>query len=191
MRLHMTMDTQIATHPQFLAGTWKLDPTHAELSFSVRHLAISKVRGSFETFDVTVVTSEDPAETTVEATIDIASVTTNQKDRDAHLRTGDFFKADEFPTATFHSTRVAIDGDDFVIDGDLTLRGVTKPITLTGEFGGVAKDPYGQTKAGATATTKINRHDFGVSWNAALETGGVMLGDEVTLTAELQVALQA
>ncbi|WP_281884645.1 YceI family protein [Agromyces rhizosphaerae] len=185
------METQIATHPQFIAGTWKLDPMHAELSFSVRHLAISKVRGAFETFDVTVVTSEDPAETTVEATIDIASVTTNQKDRDAHLRTGDFFKTDEFPTATFRSTRVAIDGDEFVIDGDLTLRGVTKPITLTGEFGGVATDAYGQTKAGATATTKINRHDFGVSWNAALETGGVMLGDEVTLTAELQVALQA
>lgn len=191
MRLHETMTNLIDTHPSYVVGTWAIDPTHSTLTFSVKHLAISKVRGSFEKFDVTVVTAEDPTATTVEAVIDIASVNTNQKDRDAHLRTSDFFQVDEFPTATFTSSSIAITGDDFTITGDLTLRGVTKPITLTGEFGGIATDGYGQTKAGLTASTKINRHDFGVSWNAALEAGGLTLGDDISLTIELQLVLQA
>ena len=177
--------------PGYVTGTWKLDPTHSELSFSVRHLAISKVRGTFETFDVTIVTAENPEESTLEASIDIASVNTNQKDRDAHLRTSDFFLVDEHPTATFRSTKFDVDGDDFTITGDLTLRGVTKEVVLKGEFGGIVTDGYGQTKAGATATAKINRHDFGVSWNAALEAGGFTLGDDVTLNFELQVVLQS
>jgi polyisoprenoid-binding protein YceI len=184
------METQTITHPQYTAGTWKLDPTHSEISFSVRHLAISKVRGTFEKFDVTVVTSHEAAESTVEATIDVASVNTNQEQRDAHLRTSDFFQVDEHPTATFRSTGWAVDGEDFSLTGDLTLRGVTKPITLKGEFGGLITDGYGQVKAGASATTKINRHDFGVSWNAALEAGGLTLGDDVTISIELQLVLQ-
>ncbi len=191
MRLHETMTNLIDTHPSYVVGTWAIDPTHSTLNFSVKHLAISKVRGSFEKFDVTVVTAEDPTATTVEAVIDIASVNTNQKDRDAHLRTSDFFQVDEFPTATFTSSSIAITGDDFTIDGSLTLRGVTKPITLTGEFGGIVTDGYGQTKAGIAASTKINRQDFGVSWNAALEAGGLTLGDEISLTLELQLVLQA
>jgi polyisoprenoid-binding protein YceI len=189
MRLHGLMTTSLATRSDYVAGTWKLDPTHAELGFSVRHLAISKVRGSFETFDVTIVTTEDH-QISVEATIDVASVNTNQKDRDNHLRTSDFFLVDEHPTATFTSTATKIDGDDFELAGELTLRGVTKPVTLTGEFGGIATDGYGQTKAGASATAKINRHDFGVSWNAALEAGGFTLGDEVTLSFEIQLVLK-
>jgi polyisoprenoid-binding protein YceI len=184
----MTLTTP--SHPDYVVGTWKLDPTHSELSFSVRHLAISKVRGTFESFDATVVTAEDPQQSTVEATIDIASVNTNQKDRDNHLRTSDFFLADEHPTATFRSTSVQVDGDDFTIPGELTLRGVTNPVVLKGEFGGVTTDGYGQTKAGFSATTKFNRHDFGVSWNAALEAGGLTLGDDVTLNLELQLVLQ-
>ncbi|THG31486.1 YceI family protein [Naasia lichenicola] len=185
------MTTSSAIHPDYIVGTWKLDPTHSELSFSVRHLAISKVRGKFESFDVTIVTADDLADTTVTASIDIASVNTNQKDRDAHLRTSDFFLADEHPTADFVSTAVAIDGDDFTITGDLTLRGVTKSVVLKGEVGGVITDGYGQTKAGVSASTKINRHDFGVSWNMALEAGGLTLGDDVTLTFDIQVVLQA
>jgi polyisoprenoid-binding protein YceI len=182
--------TDIATHPQYIAGTWKLDPAHSEVTFSVKHLAISKVRGSFETFDVTIVTGEDPTNLKVDATIDVASVNTNQKDRDNHLRTSDFFLVEEYPTMTFSSTSATVDGDDFTIVGDLTLRGVTKPVTLTGEFGGIVTDGYGQTKAGATASTKINRKDFGVNWNAALEGGGFTLGDDVTINVELQVVLQ-
>ncbi|HAM26550.1 MAG TPA: polyisoprenoid-binding protein [Microbacteriaceae bacterium] len=185
------MTNLIDTHPAYVAGTWKLDASHSELSFSVKHLAISKVRGFFETFDVTVVTGEDPTTTTIEAVIDIASINTGQKDRDAHLRTSDFFLVEEHPSATFTSSNIAIDGDDFTIDGSLTLRGLTKPVTLKGEFGGIVTDGYGQTKAGATASTKINRQDFGVSWNAALEAGGLTLGDEITLNIELQLVLQA
>jgi len=188
--LHVSMTTSTDIHPSYVAGTWKLDPTHSTVTFSVRHLMISKVRGSFESFDVTIVTAENPADSTIEASIDVASVNTNQKDRDAHLRTSDFFLADEHPTANFVSTSIEFDGDDFTATGDLTLRGVTKPVVLKGEFGGIMTDGYGQTKAGATATTKINRHDFGVSWNAALEAGGVTLGDDVTINLDLQVVLQ-
>jgi polyisoprenoid-binding protein YceI len=191
MRLHTLMTNITETHPAYVAGTWVLDPTHSEVTFSVKHLAISKVRGSFERFTATIVTAEDPAKSTVEASIEVASVNTNQKDRDNHLRTNDFFKADEFPNITFVSTSVALDGDDITVVGDLSLRGVTKPVTLKGEFGGIVTDGYGQTKAGFTASTKVNRHDYGVSWNAALEAGGLTLGDDVTINFELQFTLQA
>ncbi|NEM90447.1 YceI family protein [Galbitalea soli] len=181
--------TATTTHPQYAVGTWKLDPTHSEITFSVRHLAISKVRGSFRTFDVTVETTAE-GQVTVEATVDIASVDTNQKDRDNHLRTSDFFLVEEYPTMTFRGSDIAIDGDDFTLAGELTLRGVTKPVTLRGEFGGIVTDGYGQTKAGVTASTKINRKDFGVNWNAALEGGGFTLGDDVTVNVEIQLVLQ-
>jgi polyisoprenoid-binding protein YceI len=185
------MTTITDTHPTYVAGTWALDPTHSEVTFSVKHLAISKVRGTFERFTATIVTAEDPTDSTVEASIEVASVNTNQKDRDNHLRTNDFFKADEFPNITFVSTSVALDGDDITVVGDLSLRGVTKSVTLKGEFGGIVTDGYGQTKAGFTASTKINRHDYGVSWNAALEAGGFTLGDDVSINFELQFTLQA
>ena len=184
----MTTSTDI--HPDYAVGTWKLDPAHSEISFTVKHLKISKVRGTFDNFDVTIVTAENPHDSTIEATIDVASVNTNQKDRDAHLRTSDFFLVDEYPTMTFVSTSFAGDENDFQVTGDLTLRGVTKQVVLTGEFGGLMTDDYGRTKAGASATTKINRHDFGVNWNAALEAGGLTLGEEVTITMDLQVILQ-
>jgi polyisoprenoid-binding protein YceI len=174
----------------YQAGTWKLDPTHSEIAFSVRHLAISKVKGTFEQFDVTVTAPENPADATIHATIEIASVNTKQPMRDDHLRTSDFFAADEHPQMTFASTAFHPDEDGtFVLDGDLTLRGVTKAVTLKGDFGGITVDGYGQTKAGVEAKTKINRHDFGVSWNAALEAGGVTLGDDVTITFDLQFVL--
>ena len=185
------MTTTSDTIPGYAAGTWVLDPAHSELSFSVRHLAISKVKGKFEKFDVTVVTSENPLDTTLTASIDVSSVNTGQKDRDNHLRTSDFFAIDEHPTIDFVSTSVHFDGDEATINGDLTMRGITKPATFTGEFGGVIVNGYGQTVAGASFTTKINRHDFGVSWNAAIEAGGVTLGDTVTITIDAQVALQA
>ena len=188
MQLHTHMTNDTLTHPHFTTGTWKLDATHSELGFTVRHLAISKVRGAFKTFDVTAETNESGL--SVQASIDVASVDTNQAQRDDHLRTSDFFKVDEFPTATFTSTDVAVDGDDFTIVGDLTLRGVTKSITLKGELGGVVTDGYGQKKAGASFTTKIDRKDFGVNWNAALEAGGMTLGDDVTISGEVQLVLQ-
>lgn len=174
------------------AGTWNLDPTHSEVSFSVRHLAISKVKGSFESFDASLVTAEDHTASKVTASIDVASVNTNQKDRDGHLQSGDFFLAGEHPTMTFVSTSIEEKGDDaFLVHGDLTLRGVTKPVTLKSEFGGLVVDGYGQTKLGFSATTKIDRTEFGVTWNAALEAGGFTLGNDVTVTLEIQFTLAA
>ena len=176
--------------PGYVAGSWTLDPAHSEVSFTVRHLAISKVRGTFDSFDATIVTAENPEESTLVATIDMNSINTNQKDRDNHLRTSDFFAIDEYPTMEYRSTGIRQDGDDFLLDGELTLRGVTKPVTLRGEFGGIITDGYGQTKAGASGSAKINRKDFGVNWNTALEGGGFMLGDDVTISIDAQVVLQ-
>ena len=184
------MTTNLASRSDYRVGTWKLDPAHSELSFWVRHLKISKVRGTFESFDVTVITPEDPSKISIEASIDVSSVNTGQDARDNHLRSSDFFLVEQHPHMLFRSSGIQVDGDDFTIEGDLTLRGVTQSVTLTGEFGGVITDDYGRTKAGASASTKINRQDFGVSWNAALEAGGFTLGDDVTITIDLQVDLQ-
>ncbi len=183
------MTTNLASRSDYRVGTWSLDPTHSTLSFSVRHLAISKVRGTFDSFEVTVVTPEDPSKISVTATVDVSSVNTAMEARDNHLRTSDFFLVEEHPHMTFASTDITIDGDDFTLTGDLTLRGVTQSVTLTGEFGGIATDGYGQVKAGASASTKINRTEFGVNWNAALEAGGFTLGDDVTINMELQLVL--
>jgi polyisoprenoid-binding protein YceI len=177
------------TIPGYVAGTWNLDPTHSEVTFSVRHLAISKVKGSFEKFDVTLTTGASIVDSTVKASIDIASINTKQADRDNHLRTGDFFAADEHPTIEFVSTKITESGDDLLIDGDLTLRGVTKSVQLKAEFGGIVTDGYGQTKAGFSAKTKIDRTEFGVNWNAALEAGGFTLGNDVTIDIEVQLVL--
>ena len=185
------MTATAETIPGYVAGTWKLDSMHSEITFSVRHLAISKVRGSFGTFDVTVVTGENPLDTTVAVSVDVASISTGQKDRDAHLRTSDFFAVAEHPTIDFVSTDITVNGDEWVIDGHLTMRGVTKPVTFTGEFGGITVNGYGVTVAGASFATKINRQDFGVSWNAAVEAGGLTLGDQITINIDAQVALQA
>jgi len=184
------MTTSTSIHPDYITGTWKLDPSLSEVSFTVKHLMISKVRGVFETFDVTIVTAENPHDSTIEATIDVASVNTGNEGRDNHLRTSDFFLVEEHPTMSFVSTSFDGEPDDFSVTGDLTLRGVTKSVVLKGEFGGIITDGYGNTRAGATATAKINRHDFGVNWNAALEAGGMTLGDDVTITLDLQVILQ-
>lgn len=185
----MATTTSLSTHPNIVAGSWALDPTHSTIAFTVRHLAISKVRGSFEKFDVEIATSADGV-SSIDATIDVASVTTHQAQRDAHLLASDFFLVAEHPTATFHSTQGSWHGDTFTIVGDLTLRGVTQQIELTGELGGVVTDSQGNTKAGVSASTTINRHDFGVSWNAALEAGGLTLGDDVKIDIDLQLALQ-
>ncbi|MFN4001736.1 YceI family protein [Microcella sp.] len=179
------------TIPGYRTGTWTVDHSHTEIGFSVRHLAISKVKGVFETFDATVVAAENPLESQLTVTVDMASINTKNAERDAHLRTNDFFAIDEFPTLTFVSTGLRVEGDALLLDGELTLRGVTKPITITGEFGGIATDPWGNVKAAASGSTVISRSEFGVNWNAALETGGFLLGDDVTITIDAQFALQA
>lgn len=182
-------ETTATTIPGYKAGSWTIDPTHSEVGFSIRHIMISKVKGSFEKFDATFVTGENPLDSSVSATAQVASINTNQADRDGHLRTGDFFDAETYPTIGFVSTGVRQVKGDFFVDGDLTIKGVTKPVTFDFEFGGFGTDPYGNYKAGATATTDVTRSDFGLTYNAALETGGVLLGEKVTITIELQAAL--
>ncbi|SDZ12801.1 YceI family protein [Herbiconiux ginsengi] len=176
--------------PGYKVGSWTIDPAHSEVSFSVRHMLISKVRGKFEKFDATFVTAPNPLETSVTATAEVASVNTNDENRDGHLRTNDFFDAPTYPQLSFVSTGVRQQGDDFKIDGDLTIKGVTKPVTFDFEFGGFGTDPYGNYKAGFSAKAEIDRNEFGVNWNAALETGGVLVGDKVTITIEVQAVLQ-
>lgn len=176
--------------PGYRAGTWKIDPSHSEIGFSVRHLAISKVRGQFETFDATFVTGEHPLDSRVTATAEVASVNTNEKNRDAHLRTGDFFAAEEFPQLTFVSTGARSEGNDWYVDGDLTMRGVTKPVTFAFELGGFGEDAYGNYRAGFTAQTVVKREEFGLTWNSALEKGGLLLGSDVTISLDVQAVLQ-
>ena len=176
--------------PGYKAGTWIVDPSHSEVSFSVRHLMISKVRGTFGSFSATILTGENPEDTKITASAQVASINTNDEGRDGHLRTNEFFDAENHPTIEFASTSVTAAGSDYKVAGNLTVRGVTKPVVFDLEFGGFATDPYGNYKLAATVTGEINREDYGLSWNAALETGGVLVGEKVTITIELQAALQ-
>jgi polyisoprenoid-binding protein YceI len=172
-------------------GTWAIDPMHSSVGFTVKHLMISKVRGAFHTFSGTVVVPEDRLASTVDVTIDPASVSTGDANRDGHLATGDFFDAESFPSWTFRSTGLRADGGDYKLAGELTMRGVTKPVELEVEFEGVSKDPYGNTKAGFTAEAEVNRKDWGMEYNAALETGGVLIGEKVKITLDIQLAKTA
>lgn len=176
--------------PGYRAGTWVIDHAHSEVAFSVRHLAISKVKGKFEKFDATFVTAENPLDSKVTASAEVASINTNEPNRDGHLRTGDFFAAEEHPQITFVSTGVRESNGSFLVDGDFTMRGVTKPVTFDFEFGGFGDAGDGTYKAGFTATTVVKRSEFGVSWNAPLEKGGFLLGDDVTISIDVQAALQ-
>ena len=184
-------DTTTLQIPGYKAGTWVLDPAHSEVTFSVRHMMISKVRGTFGMKSATIVAPENPLEATVEASVDVTSVDTKDEGRDQHLRSAEFFDVETYPTMDFRSTGVRLEDGDFLVDGDLTIRGITKPATFALDFGGFGTDPWGNYKAGATAKTVINREDFGLTWNAALETGGVLVGKDVTIELDLQFALQA
>jgi polyisoprenoid-binding protein YceI len=176
--------------PNYVAGTWTIDPVHSEVGFSVRHMMVSKVRGRFTEFEGTLVTGENPLESSVSATIELASVDTGNSQRDDHLRSNDFFDAPSHPTMSYRSTGLRPDGEDFVVDGELTLKGVTKSVPLRLEIQGFGPDAYGGTRAGFTATAEINRRDFGVNFNAALETGGAVVADKVTIQLEIEAVLQ-
>ncbi len=168
-----------------------LDPSHSEVTFTVRHMMISKVRGTFGMKSATLVAPENPLEATVEASVDVTSVDTKDEGRDQHLRSAEFFDTETYPTMDFRSTGVRVEDGDFLVDGELTIRGVSKPATFSIDFGGFGTDPWGNYKAGATAKTVINREDFGLTWNAALETGGVLVGKDVTIELDLQFAHRA
>jgi polyisoprenoid-binding protein YceI len=172
-----------------VAGTWSLDPAHTEIGFVVRHMMVSKVRGRFEKHNATIVTASNPTESYVEVEVDLSSITTGNDQRDAHLRSSDFFDVETSPAMTFRSTAIRPNGEDFLVDGDLTIRGVTRPITLKVEVGGFGPDAYGGIRSGFSATAEINRRDFGVNWNAAIEGGGVVVSDKVTITIEAEAVL--
>lgn len=171
---------------------WSLDPTHSELEFKVKHLMITTVTGSLNTLTGSLTSdSEDFENAKVTFEADINSIDTRNTDRDNHLKSADFFDAEQFPKMTFTSSSFEKDGSDYALKGDLTIKGTTKPIKLNVEFGGIATDPWGNTKAGFTISGKINRVDFGLTWNAALETGGVMVSEDVKILGELQFVKQA
>ncbi|MCJ0741946.1 YceI family protein [Pedobacter montanisoli] len=171
---------------------WSLDPSHSELQFKVKHLMISTVTGDFKSFSADLISDDENFENIqVDFKADMSSIDTRNQDRDNHLKSGDFFDVEKYPEMTFKSTSVTKDDDDFVVTGDLTIKGTTKEVKLKAELGGVNTDPWGNTKAGFTINGKINRGDFGLTWNAALETGGVMVSDEVKILGELQFVKQA
>lgn len=174
-------------------ATWKLDPAHSEIGFKVKHMMITNVSGSFEKFDAHVeTTGVDFITAKIEFTADVSSITTNNTDRDTHLKSADFFDVANHPQLKFVSTKVERkDDDNYLVQGNLTIRDVTKPVQLNAEFGGIGKDPWGNEKAGFTITGKINRTDYKLNWNAALEAGGVLVGEEVKIQAELQLIKQA
>lgn len=165
---------------------WTLDTTHTQVGFSVKHMAISTVRGRFTKFDGSGETDASGALTSARFTIDAASIDTNQEQRDAHLRSADFFETEKYPTITFASTKLTQDGTGITITGDFTMRGVTKSITLKGETTPVVKDPWGMTRTGLAVEGKINRKDWGLTWNQALELGGLMVSEDVKLSIELE-----
>ncbi|MCW2497296.1 YceI family protein [Jatrophihabitans sp.] len=185
----MTAAVQI---PGYIAGTWTIDPVHTHIGFVIKHMMVSKVRGSFGTFSGEIVTAENPLESTVSVTIDASSIDTKNQMRDDHVRSGDFFEVEAHPTITFVSTGIRFEDGDFFIDGNLTIRGVTKPVTLdvdTPEFGPSMQE--GGTKAGFSATTEINRTDFGVSYNGPIPGGGAALGEKVQIVLDVEADLQA
>lgn len=174
-------------------STYQIDLAHSSASFSIKHMMIAKVHGAFEKISGTLVyDAASPGKSTLNVSIDAASINTHEAARDTHLKSADFFDVEKFPTLTFKATKVEGSGEDLKVTGDLTIHGVTKTVTLDVEGPSAEiKDPWGQTKIGASGKTKINRKDFGLTWNAALETGGILVGEDVTISLDIQFVKQA
>ncbi len=174
-------------------GTWVIDPAHSRLGFSVRHAMVTTVRGQFDQFEGTLVLDgEDPANSSATVAIQTGSISTGSEDRDNHLRSPDFFDVDQFPTLTFAATDVVAHNDeDFEMSGVLTLHGVSRPVTIKAEYQGLVTDPFGNERIGFAGETQINRKDFGLNWNAALEAGGVLVGEKVKIHLDVAAIKQA
>ncbi|MHB8452772.1 MAG: YceI family protein [Mycobacteriales bacterium] len=185
------MSTATQQLPGYAVGTWTIDPVHSDISFTVRHMMVSKVRGRFATFEGKITTSPNPLESSAEITVDLSSIDTGNEQRDNHLRSADFFSAEDHPKMTFRTTGVRQDGDGYVVDGELTLKEVTRTVPLIVEVNGFGPDAYGGTRAGFTGKGELNRKDFGVNWNAAIEGGGVVIGDKITILLEVEAVLDA
>ena len=168
-------------------GTFAIDTSHSSVEFVARHLMVSKVRGRFDSFAGTITVADDPLASSVEVSIDVASVNTGEEGRDQHLRSGDFFEAEQHPTLTFRSTAVRhVGGNEFAVDGELAIKGVQRPITLPATLEGVAGDPWGGQRVAVESTIEIDREEFGLTWNQALETGGVLVGKKVKIERAVQ-----
>ncbi len=179
----------LATPQTTTTTTWNIDPVHSVAEFKVKHMMISNVKGQFTHLNGVLTLNEtDLSQSHIEASIEAASISTRDEQRDGHLKSADFFDVEKFPTLSFKSTRVSRAGDgEWAVTGDLTIHGVTRNVVFNVEgFSPAAKDPWGNTRRGLSATTKINRKDFGLNWNAALETGGILVGDDITITLDVQ-----
>jgi polyisoprenoid-binding protein YceI len=176
--------------PGYVAGTWNIDPGHSDVSITARHFMVSKVRGQFNDFEGTIVTGESPLESTVTATIKTASIDTRQPQRDAHIQSADFLDVENHPEITFQSTAIHENGDAFKMDGDLTIRGTTRPVTLDLELVGIGPDPYGGTRIGLSAKTTVSRDNFNIKYNPLLETGGAVVGDKLEVSLEIEAVLE-
>lgn len=181
------MTTETTTRPDIDAGVWTLDKSHSKIGFVAKHLMVTKVRGHFESYEASVVVGDDLTDSQISVKIDPSSITTGAADRDNHLRSNDFFDVEHNPSMEFVSTRIERDGDGFKVIGDLTVGGNTRPLTLDAQYEGTAVDPWGNTHVGFSATTKINREDWGLTWNAALEGGGWLVSKEVVIDIEGQL----
>ena len=178
---------------QSLTGTYTIDPAHSRVGFIARHAMVPEVRGSFDEFEgSTTIDGDDPSHSSVELTLQVASIDTRNAQRDGHLRTNDFFDAEQYPTITFRSTSIAPDGgNDFTVTGDLTIKDTTQSISFPLEFQGSAKDPFGNQRIGFEGPTDVRRKDYGLTWNVALETGGVLVSEKVTLEFEISAIKNA
>lgn len=183
----------VTTLPGLTTGTWTVDPSHSEIGFVVRHMMVSKVKGRFTGVAGTITVAEDVLESSVVAAVDASSIDTRDENRDNHLRSADFFDTETYPQLTFRSTGIRAAGDAFKLDGELTIKGQTRPVTFDLEFNGAAANPLaeGNPTAGFSAETEISRKDFGLEWNVALETGGVLVGDKVTIVLEIEAGKAA
>jgi len=174
------------------AGTFQVDAAHSAVNFIARHLMVSKVRGHFDSFSGTITITDNVLDSTVVATADAASINTNEPQRDGHLRSADFLDAEQYPTVCFESTKLShLKGEDFELQADVTIHGVTVPVVFELEFAGVSGDPWGGERIGLSAKAEVNREDFGLTWNQALETGGVLVGKKVTIELDIQAVRQA
>ena len=169
---------------------WTIDPTHSEVGFKVKHMMFTNVKGLFNDYSAEIDFNDDLKEANLQFEAKINSIFTNNTDRDNHLKSADFFDAEQYPTLNFKSTKIEGNGSEYEITGYLTIKGITKPVTLNAEFSGLMTDPWGNTKVGLNLDGKINRKDFGLTYNAALETGGVLVGEDVKLNAEIQLVEQ-
>jgi len=178
-------ETQASVIP---TGTWSVDPAHSKVEFHIKHLGLATVTGRAPVVSGTIVGGSEPS---LEGTVEVASITTFDENRDAHLQSPEFFDTERYPQLTFSSDSIATDGDALRVDGELTIKGVTKPVELTGTFAGTGSDPWGNERIGLELETVVDRREFGLEWNAPLPTGGFVLGNDVTLTAELELAQKA